>query len=270
MSKKKKTRRKPQTPPLSFLDRCIYGIGFLLVIVIFVFVFWFYVAFPHRFALQDSFVIAVDERLTTLWFFPFCFYLGISLLVIVSVPYTMKKPIFGNPEITYGPPHWESIYPLFGKQKNKRKPSSKERKGTSVLFFGWLIIFFIFFFLSFFSLFGRNTLMQNGDITVYNVFNQEKRNYSVRDVSELEIEAGRKSSGKAGTTWSVWLTFEMTDGKRYSFAPSLENMLQIKSLIDEHKIIIEGVENLDKVIDDQNYTPEELELLYELFEVISE
>ena len=59
----------------------------------------------------------------------------------------------------------------------------------------------------------------------------------------------------------------MTDGKRYSFTSSLENMLQIKSLIDEHKIIIQGVENLDKVIDDQNYTPEELELLYELFEV---
>ena len=109
--------------------------------------------------------------------------------------------------------------------------------------------------------------MQNGDITVYSVFNQEKRNYSIHDVSELEIEAGKKSSGKAGTTWSVWLTFEMTDGKRYSFTSSLENMLQIKSLIDEHKIIIQGVENLDKVIDDQNYTPEELELLYELFEV---
>ena len=279
MSKKKKTRRKPQTPPLSFLDQCIYGIGFLLVIVIFVFIFWFYVAFTHRFALQDSFVIAVDERLTTLWFFPFCFYLGISLLVIVSVPYRMKKPIFGNSKITYGPPHWESIYPLFGKQKNKRKPSSKERKGTSVLFFGWLIIFFVFFFLSFFSLFGRNTLMQNGDITVYNVFNQEKRNYSVMDISMLEIQTGSYSTGRGFTThWRTKYEFTMNDGRSYEFVGScfrsdrdaFENMIKMKTLVDRRKIIIKGVENLDKVIYDNHYTPEELELLYELFEVISE
>jgi hypothetical protein len=278
MSKKKKTRKKPQTPPLSFLDQCIYGVGFLLVIITFVFVFWFYCGFPHRFALQDGFVIAADERLTTLWFFPLWFYLVISLLGIVAIPCTMKKPIFGNSEITYGPPHWENIYPLFGKQKNKRKPSSKERKGTAVLFFGWLTIFFIFFFLSFFSLFGRNTLMQNGDITVYSVFNQEKRNYSVMDISTLEIQTGSYSTGKGFSTyWRTEYEFTMNDGRSYEFTDScfrsdrdaFENMIKMKTLVDRQKITIEGVENLDKVIDDNHYTPEELELLYELFAISS-
>ncbi len=276
MSKKKKTRKKPQTPPLSFLDKCIYGVGFLLVAVIFVFVFWLYVGFPRRFSMQDSFVIAADERATSLWFCPLGFYLVISLLVIVAVPCSMKKPIFGNSKITYGPPHWESIYPLFGKQKRRRKPLPNEKKVTNTLFFGWLIIFFILFFLSFFGLFGRNTLMQNGDITVYSVFNQEKRNYSVMDISTLEIQTGSYSTGRGFSTyWRTEYEFTMNDGRSYEFADScfrsdrdaFENMIKMKTLVDNRKIIIKGVENLDKVIDDQNYTPEEIELLYELFEV---
>ena len=144
------------------------------------------------------------------------------------------------------------------------------------MFFGWLIIFFVFFFLSFFSLFGRNTLMQNGDITVYNVFNQEKRNYSVMDISMLEIQTGSYSTGRGFSThWRTEYEFTMNDGRSYEFVDScfrsdqdaLENMIKMKTLVDRRKIIIKGVENLDKVIDDQDYTPEELELLYELFEV---
>ena len=121
--------------------------------------------------------------------------------------------------------------------------------------------------------------MQNGDITVYNVFNQEKRNYSVMDISTFEIQTGSYSTGRGFTEhWRTKYEFTMNDGRSYEFVGScfrsdrdaFENMIKMKTLVDRRKVIIKGVENLDKVIDDQNYTPEELELLYELFEVISE
>ena len=268
MSKKKKqNKKKPKAPPLSKLDKWIYNIGYIIICSVSILLFVPFYMILEKIRFSDPMVIASAERATLLWLLPLWLYLFLSVFIVWTNLHQTAQPIFGNPNVVYGQSPWQHLYPIFGKVHKKRelRPSHQKYRRQCILY--WLIGLLVCLFLAFFGLFGRTSLMQNGDITVYSVFNQEKRNYSIRDVSELEIEAGKKSSGKAGTTWSVWLTFEMTDGKRYSFTSSLENMLQIKSLIDEHKIIIQGVENLDKVIDDQDYTPEELELLYELFEV---
>ncbi len=271
MSKKKKqNKKKPKAPPLSKLDKWIYKIGYIVICSVAILLFIPLQMLLEKIKYSDPMVIASAERATLLWLIPLWLYLFLSVFIAWTNLHETAQPIFGNPNVMYGQAPWQHLYPIFSKERKKRelRPSHQKYRRENILC--WFIGLFVCLFLAFFGLFGRTSLMQNGDITVYNVFNQEKRMYSVRDVSELEIEAGRKSSGKGGTIWTVWLSFEMTDGKGYSFTPSLENMLQIKSLIDRHKIVITGVEKLDEVIAYQDYTPEEIELLYELFEVLPE
>ena len=121
--------------------------------------------------------------------------------------------------------------------------------------------------------------MQNGDITIYGISNREKRTYTMMDISKLEIQTDFYTAGRSHRKiWTTEYEFIMTDGQTYTFSAScfrsdkdaLESMIKMKTLVDSRKIVIEGRENLDKVIEDQKYTTEELALLYELFEMTDE
>lgn len=282
MSKKKKQpKKKPSfAPPLSKTDKWIYKIGYvviaLLAILLSISVFRFF----ERIAFADDFVMASYAGGIPLSF-PFIIYAFLSALIFWNRAHNFRKPIFGNPDITYGKAPWQNFYPLFSKERKRRvlRPSALNfRKKMLSL---WLGGFFVCLFFACFSLFGRVSLMQNGEITVYNALNQEKQTHSVMDVSAFDIRAEqviRRGRHRSYRDWQVRFEFETTDGSSYSFAFSdfrsreeaFEGMMKMKTLVDNRKISITGKENLDKVIDDHDYTPEEIELLYELFEVTPE
>ena len=285
MAKKKKQRKKKPTfaPPLSKTDKLIYKMGYLVIALLAMLLVVATIFLVEQIAFADDFAMASYSRGSFLLVLPFMMYAIISVLIFWYNAHSSRKPIFGNPDITYGKEPWQNFYPLFSKEHKKRvlRPSAlKFRKKILSL---WLGGFCACLILACFGLFGRVSLMQNGEITVYNSLNKEKETYSVMDVSNFEIRAeyyvsnGRHRRRHTGY-WRLVFEFEMTDGKSHDFKvgdfrsreDAFESMLKMKTLVDSRKITITGKENLDKVIDDHNYTSEELALLYELFEMTEE
>ena len=281
MAKKKKQSKKKPTfaPPLSKTDKLIYKMGYLVIALLAMLLVVATIFLTNQIAFADNFAMASYSR-GFLFFLPFMMYAIISALIFWYNAHSSRKPIFGNPDITYGKEPWQNFYPLFSKERKKRvlRPSAlKFRKNMLSL---WLGGFFICLILACFGLFGRVSLMQNGEIIVYNSLNKEKETYSVMDVSSFEIRTeyyvsnGRHRKRHSGY-WRLMFEFEMSNGKSYEFnvgdfrsrEDALESMVKMKTLVDSRKIVIEGKENLDKVIEDQKYTTEELALLYELFEI---
>jgi hypothetical protein len=282
MSKKKKrSKKKPTAPPLSRLDKAIYKIGYAVIAFFSILLFVSIFSLFEKTALSDEFVMASSASMMPM-VFPFVIYVILSVLFFWNGAHTSRKPIFGDPNVIYGKESYQTVYPLFSKERKKQwiRPSAeKHRRKMRIL---WLSGLLFCLFLACFSMFGRVSLMQNGDITIYNAVGRETELYSVRDVDELEIRAeciirrGRRHGRRKN--WRICFEFTMTDGCDHEFnvgdfrsrEEAFEHMLKMKNLIESRKITITGVENLEKVIDDHNYTPEEIELLYELFEVASE
>ena len=281
MAKKKKQSKKKPTfaPPLSKTDKLIYKMGYLVIALLAMLLVVATIFLVEQIAFADNSVMASNSR-GFLLILPFMMYAIISVLIFWYNAHSSRKPIFGNPDITYGKEPWQNFYPLFSKERKKRvlRPSAlKFRKKILSL---WLGGFCTCLILACFGLFGRVSLMQNGEITVYNSLNKEKETYSVTDISEFAIYTFKDIS-RVGSTWRIRCTFVMSDGHSYSFSDyyfrsskgsndAFESMLKMKTLVDSRKIVIEGKENLDKLIEDQQYTPEELALLYELFEMTDE
>lgn len=270
-------KKKPKAPPLSRLDKWIYKIGYVVIaflsILLFISVFYLF----ERIALKDDFVMASSASAIPLMF-PLVIYVILSALMFWNNAHTSRKPIFRKSDITYGKEPWKDVYPLFSKERKKRvlRPGAeKHRRKLRIL---WLSGFLLCLFLACFSLFSRVSLMQNGDIAVYNAVGKEVEMYSAKDISALEIRMesvirrGRRFRRRQ--SWQIGFAFQMTNESCYVFAvgdfrsreAAFEGMMKMKTLIDSRKITITGVENLEKIIDEHNYTPEEIELLYELFE----
>ena len=281
MAKKKKQSKKKPTfaPPLSKTDKLIYKMGYLVIALLAMLLVVATIFLVEQIAFADNSVMASNSR-GFLLILPFMMYAIISVLIFWYNAHSSRKPIFGNPDITYGKEPWQNFYPLFSKERKKRvlRPSTlKFRKKILSL---WLGGFCTCLILACLGLLGRVSLMQNGDITVYNSLNKEKETYSVTDISEFAIYTFKDIS-RVGSTWRIRCTFVMSDGHSHSFSDyyfrsskgsndAFESMLKMKTLVDSRKIVIEGKENLDKVIEDQKYTTEELALLYELFEMTDE
>ena len=277
---RKAKKQMHRMPPLSFVDKTIYWLIFLLLCIADFLLIMGPLYFRHTVPFSDRSVAAVEDNISICWLCVPWMTFFLMTFILWLQPYQNRKPIFGKRNFKYGPPAWPKEYPLFMKNKpyvfvSERK--KKERKQISALL---LVILLISFIPLPWSLYGRDCLRYDGSIVQYNMFNKEVHNYSSGEIENIIIKACRYRTGKSSkkSHWGVRMVFTTNSGKKYVFAQSefrddfksdhqlwLETMLKVKQRYDPYVISYEGIENLDRVIEDCNLSAKDIQLLYQLF-----
>lgn len=273
---KKAKKRKPQMPPLSFADKAIYAAAALLLCAAYFALGIVFFYLRDRIAFSDDTVIAATESLAVGWFFvPWLIFFLITFIPFVSA-YESRRPIFGRKGLRYGPPTYPKVYPLFMKNK------PREQKGKGRIAILLLLVLLIGLIPLPWSLCARSCLRCDGSVVKYNGFNRQSREWRPEDFSEIRIETFRfrYTTGKhiRSYHWGVQMVLRTSEGKQYKFDHGdfrgdvsaedrywLEAMLDIKRYYDPHIISCSGIENLSHVIANRTLSPEETEMLYQLF-----
>lgn len=272
---KKTKKRKPGIPPLSFLDKCIYGLAFLLIILIAGCFILFHSKIALLIAKSNPATVAFSSHPTNFFILPAFCYVFISALVFTLCKRIEKKPIFGNGKITYGQEPWnKNYYPLFSPERKNRyvRPSHKKFQRKCIIV--WLVGLVITLLLFPFGLFGRTCLLQNNSIVEYNMFNNAVMEYTTENFEELTLQTNYVTLYRGGSYWEYVMTIEMDNGKKFSFSngdfitdsneDKLEKMMEIKSFFPNDRITIKGESNVDKVADVIGLSDSEAELLHKL------
>ncbi len=279
MPRKAKKRVHPM-PPLSFADKLIYWVIILLLCCAYFALLFLPIDLRHQIAFSDPEVRAVEEHSSLLWLLVPWMTFFLMTFILWLQPYQKRAPIFGKRGFKYGPPAWPKIYPLFMKNKPKVWESpraQKNRRQVAIILVVLLLVSFIPFP---WSLYGRDCLMFDGRIVQYNMFNSQTKEFTAGDIGSVEIEAYRCRTGRTGikSHWDVRMVLRTDSGKKFIFelrdfqnAASdqylfrLGSMIQIKGRYDPGIIHYDGVENLNRMIEDKELREEEIRMLYQLF-----
>lgn len=278
MAKKRKKIRRPQTPPLSWVDKAIYGALVLLLLGGMVLAIVLMDALRAKIAYREPTALAFRGRLAYLWLFPFFAHLVLGCAIPLTVAHEERQPIFGNKKISYGEQPWQKdLFPLFGPQHRKIERPPYAKQIHRIWQIAWVAGLILVLLSAALCLCRRNTLRSDQTIAVYDTFNRQTAELSIsEDCTELTIEAERYRSGKYGTTkWRYGITLLDAEGKEYSFSCNdfcgnqmemLNTMLEIKGLFPPESITLQGLDQLERTIAFFHLDPQEAALLQELFE----
>lgn len=276
MSKKKKKPLKRRKPPLSLLDKAIYGVWFLVHFCILAgLLILLTVVIPRAVAFCDAQVVAYRPEVATMWLVaPLALYLLVTVLLVAMYPYAEQIPIFGNRKIAYGRDPWDlRCFPLTDR-RHWQRPQKKYRWSTgrivACLAGLWLAGLLLLGAMALPSVIGRDCLRRDATVVCYNGQNKE---VAVYRPDTLTVRAYFKSGRYGG--WRCALVLQDED-HRFSFTPGdfrltgspedwLEQMLEVKSHVPLEDIIIDGGENLMGLQRDYGFDGEEMKLLRELF-----
>ena len=267
----KKSKRRAQAPSLSALDKGIYWV---LIACSFAACLFLYPAIIGNFrqsVFEDAHILAQNSQGTAVLVF-FGLFLGLGLALVFNRLRRMKQPIFGKPDVTYGPPQWKPVYPLVSRQFR----TDKKRVITGSLCV--LALLSLTVSVTVLGLQPRQCLHDDGSVAVYNCFGDRTAQYSRSDVSGVRICTRLYRDRKTLDDWGIQMEITMKDGEVFFFTQqtfrgldeeihgALTGMAQIKASFDPAMITLEGQEQLPGVARDMNLTPEETELLYLLFD----
>ncbi len=271
MAKKKKSIKKyGQTPPLSKEDKKIVFVIFFGMLALFFILALAGIFFPRLIGWASEDVVASQGGNAS-------FFVILTSLLCLSVSLLFGKllgarPLFGNPKVNYDDPKWNVTYPIF----DKRYHAKKKDIFVMLLVFLLLLIALVCVFFSLFHITDRQVIKENGDITVYNGFREET--YFAEDISEMELYTDYvRSNGRRSFRRSHWrfeFSLTMKSGKIFYFNADCfafinEALLytqMLKDIVGRENITIEDKNRLDRIIEDNNYSDKQAELLYELFE----
>lgn len=276
MAKKKK--KKLKMPPLSALDSCIYYSGMALCIFLGLSLSLFVTLLIKRIGLSDPEVIAVDERATVLLgIFPYIAFLGL-LMAPLCTAFSNRRPIFGKKGIQYGPPKYPKVYPLFMKDKPPVWVSDRKKESRKTFTVFYIILLILCLLPTPAGVFGRSCLMENGDVAVYNFLNLETQRYHTGDIKELCFYPADMHPRSKGYDLNAILTME--DGKTFYFdatdfrssrnsepASWLLYMLDLKDRVAPERVTYKDTHLLPRVVDSCKLTPEEIDLMDQLFDL---
>ena len=265
---KKKTKRKPpalRPPPLSGLDKAVYVCLFLADLALLFGMLFGLLALQRKIAYADPTVMSSAARGTVFWAAPFLTVFAIITMGGLFTAYGDKKPIFGKKGIPYGSVHYAPVYPLFmkGRPKPYIRPSEKRYRRFMIRFaVGALAVTLL---LTPLALYGRNSLREDMSITVYSVFDQEKRRYEQEDIDTVTFTIRRRSKG-----YRLILRAEIRtkDGRRYDYGSTgdLDTLLYIKSHVSPSQVRYKWENRLEELIRRENFTPDEAAKVRMLFE----
>jgi hypothetical protein len=279
MSISKKIRKNVvvKEAPLSFLDSTLY----ILFIIVFLFICFapmiiFGLILPEQYAYSSEAVIAFDNsnQWELLFVFPFC--ISLILTIAMLLAHIGIRPFFGNPH--YKPKPRESIIhkdPLFSKAfwRNLSQDTIDDIKKTAI---GGLIALLLTAPLLQLCIYPRVVIEDNDRLITYNVFNKVSHSAHVNEAEQLKINI-YKTSHKNSTIYDYGIeitvlfeeksySFKLGDFKKMNTEETLRYLLHLKSFFSKETYEIEHIERMDKLLDDNDFSDIEIQLVYELLD----
>jgi hypothetical protein len=274
MAKKKK--RKIQAPSLSPLDKGIYCVLIAAFIILGIFLYPLLLNRFHDSVFLDKRILAISSPGTIMVI------LGLIMgSVLAGLMYWLmdnKQPIFGKHTISYGPPQWKPVYPLFSKQF--WSIAFKDKKRMAVVLIATTLIVVILISVTALGLQPRECLLDDGGILVYNCLGQNVATYNASDVVLVRIYTRMFASGRSHRDdWGIEMAIKMRNGECFYFGTNnawsytadipghIAGMNHIKSCFDPNIVVLEGQDDLQKVIEYRHLDQQQIDLLHELFDI---
>ena len=275
--KKRKPHKKPMRTPLSKLDKFVYWATSILGLIISVVIQFIYAQISNHIAFSDISVIASSSPdAASILFLPLIFLIWVlSFFSIIYLYYDKKQPIFGNKNFNPPPnqPYVETP-PIFS-LKFWREMSKKTKSRLKKFIIVTTVLFSVFSALSLLGICQRSILDKVDNIKTYNSFNKLTSTYNIEKADKMIIDVGCNTGPKGGiTSYYIEIVFVFGDEK-FSFTQHsfngmdrmevLEYMLRKKSDING-KYEVRGLNLMEKLCKDRNFTEAEKALVYELFD----
>ena len=281
MSRSKKGPKALRRPALTARDKAIYIGGMLLSFGL------MFLSLKLVEWVSDSIFFADPSVLaySKMDIFSLLFYLyPIFGALLLGIQFDKKTPLFGNPDLRYGVPPWDSeCLPLWDKKYKSARAALKKRFWRRFLPF-----FFAGYFacaaLVPFGVMDRDVLYEGNRMERFNAVNQLVATYTAEDFSHLTVEVEHKFGGfKKVDSYRFSLSVEMKDGEEivYSYqsfegrpadgkGEHLDTMLdkafEWKAMLKDGAVTLEGREDLETVarhIGMNEAQKERLRLLFE-------
>lgn len=273
MAKKAKKRIHPM-PKLGWQDRLLYT---LLIIICFGGTLGC-LAFSriNRYRLLSAEALTYMEDDRFLYGLFLTFYLLMVGIIVVFGPCRKRIPVFGRKGVRYGPPAYPRVFPLLMKNKPQYWESAskiKKRKKRKIILTVFLVCSFLLStFLYSRSLCGRYELMNDGSVKVFDYKNRETEHYKSHQIQSVCVSIYR--SGGKSVSYNLGMFVSLPDGEEYLFRVDKfgddwnSALRQALSLKDRYGVIFcaEDEDDFWKFFLYNHLTPQEKELLYQLFE----
>lgn len=276
MASKAKKKIHPM-PKLGWTDQLIYWVAMILTGGFSLGCHFLVLILQDNIAFSDSQVIARTVGSGNLFYFCISLWCMVAFVLIIIGPYENRFPIFGRSDIKYGPPAYSRTYPLLMRNKPKFWGSPKEtqkKKRTRIIVAILLTVTFLISAAVFpLSLYGRAVLNEDGTVTVYDARNREVHHYTYDEIISVELGTYH-SSGRYSSSWHLHFVLTTVDNETYKFAAhsfigtdiqQLQTMLHVKEELYNNQCLVSGLENIQKVIQDQYHQADEKALVYQLF-----
>lgn len=265
-------RAKAKRPPLSGLDKFLYGIAEILIYVSVFFLFLLLgdllpdavedALYPNRIASHNdaAFLLSVPILIT----------LGALAFWIELGGRQTRQPLFGNKKFKkpFGVPFLPAV-PLFSREFwEKRTEEQKKKFRKRVFLWGCFLLISAVIYLS--SIFSFTVMRSDRTVETYNTFHVKTESWQWEELQEMEISIYRryKSSVRA-----IEVTFRYRDGS-YEFGlgnfahgtreDSLRELIDMKESLPAAKFTVPTEEETEKLLRSNNYTEEELALILKL------
>jgi hypothetical protein len=274
MAKKKK--RRIQAPSLSSLDKGIYCVLIVVFVILGIFLYPLLFNKFYDSVFLNKRILAINSPGMVLTIFGL--FLGGGLAGLVYWLMHKKQPIFGKGTITYGPPQWKPVYPLFSKQFWSF--AFKDKKRMAVVLIATTLIVVILISVTALGLQPRECLLDDGGILVYNCLGQNVATYNASDVVLVRIYTRMFASGRSHRDdWGIEMAIKMRNGECFYFGTNnawsytadlpghIAGMNHIKSCYDPNIVVLEGQDDLQKVIEYRHLDQQQIDLLHELFDI---
>lgn len=274
MAKKAKKRIHPM-PKLGWQDRLLYT---LLIVVTFggALACLFFLRI-NRDRLLSADALTYEDDISFMYgLFLFFFLLTVGIIVILG-PCRKRIPVFGRKGVRYGPPAYPRVFPLLMKNKPQYWESAskiKKRKKRKIILTVFLVCSFLLStFLYSRSLCGRYELMNDGSVKVFDYKNRETEHYKSHQIQSVCVSIYR-SGGHRSVSYNLGMFVSLPDGEEYLFRVDKfgddwnSALRQALSLKDRYGVIFSAEDEDDfwKFFLYNHLTPQEKELLYQLFE----
>jgi len=279
----KKRKKDSRLPRLSFIDKTIYFFLLILSVGIGIGVFGFSLYMTYAIPFEDPNVIAAQEHATIILGVISSFVIMLSMFCPIYAKYSKKVPIFGLKDFKYGPPNYADVYPLFMKNRpNPRALSEKKQKERRIKIILLTALIAVSVLLLPISSSGSDRYYKDRSIAEYNCIGTITHQYSSSQIKKVEFKSYkkiRKRRRHGSKAPKIYMHLTMSDGRTYGFYNNdfrsgshelwLTEMLYIKELVGENNVSLDA-EYVRDFIDYHKLTENELDMLYELFDLTEE